>query len=175
MAHFHRLFVMSNPQTSYPQTSYHICPILSNLISHCKVWALYMQNDGLSSPCMHDFAHKKSPKTREKLSIIVMLFYKTIIKFIENQEKRFVILQGVVLFFFIPRNLRHWIRRIRNSTVNDFGGGSKERKESLKSNNRIQHTCNGFHVIMKYFDISFRVMTMRSFVIKVCKVSWTHI
>jgi len=34
-----------------------------------------MQNDGLSSPCMHDFAHKKSPKTREKLSIIVMLFY----------------------------------------------------------------------------------------------------
>ena len=64
-------------QTSHPQTfkpSYHICPILSNLISHCKVWALYMQNLGLSSPCMHDFAHKKSPKTWEKLSIIVMLF-----------------------------------------------------------------------------------------------------
>ena len=56
------------------QTSYHICPILSNLISHCKVWALYMQNLGLSSPCMHDFAHKKSPKTREKFDHIVILF-----------------------------------------------------------------------------------------------------
>jgi len=40
---------------------------------------------------MHDFAHKKSPKTREKLSIIVMLFYKNNMKFVENQDKWFVI------------------------------------------------------------------------------------
>ena len=92
MAHFHRCFVMSNLKPHTLQTSYHICPILSNLISHCEVWALYMQNLGLSSPCMHDFAHKKSPKTREKFDHIVMLFNKTIMEFIENQDKRFVIL-----------------------------------------------------------------------------------
>ena len=115
---FIEAFVMSNHQTLYPQTSYHICPILSNLISHCKVWALYMQNLGLSSPCMHDFAHKKSPKTREKLSIIVMLFYKTNMKFIENQDKRFVILLVVLAclspainrrdLLVQPRWLRHY-------------------------------------------------------------------
>ena len=102
MAHFHRCFVMSNRQTSHLQTSYHICPILSNLISHCKVWALYMQNLGLSSPCMHDFAHKKSPKTREKFANIVMLFYKTNMKFIGNQDKRFVILQGCFVLLYPP-------------------------------------------------------------------------
>jgi len=95
MAHFHRLFVMSNrktflSQTSKPHTTY--APYCQTSYPHCKVWALYMQNLGLSSPCMHDFAHKKSPKTREKLSIIVMLFYKTNMKFVENQDKRFVIL-----------------------------------------------------------------------------------
>jgi hypothetical protein len=48
-------------QTSYPQTfkpSYHIFPILSNLLSYSKVWALYMQNHGLSSPSLHEYAHK---------------------------------------------------------------------------------------------------------------------
>jgi hypothetical protein len=55
---------------------YHICPILSNLISHCKVWALYMQNLGLSSPDMHDFAHKKIPKSREIYSNFVIKIYK---------------------------------------------------------------------------------------------------
>ena len=80
----------SKPHTFKPHTTY--APYCQTSYPHCKVWALYMQNDGLSSPCMHDFAHKKIPKTREKLSIIVMLFYKTNMKFVENQEKRFVIL-----------------------------------------------------------------------------------
>ena len=53
-----------------------------------------------------------------------------------------------------------------------FGGGSKERKESPKSNNRIQHTCYSIHVFSELIVISFRVMPMRSLAIKVCKVSW---
>jgi len=81
--------LFTKPQTSKPHTTY--APYCQTSYPHCKVWALYMQNLGLSSPCMHDFAHKKSPKTREKLSIIVMLFYKTNMKFVENQDKWFVI------------------------------------------------------------------------------------
>jgi hypothetical protein len=42
--------------------------------------------------CQAHFMHKKSPQTRENFALIVMLFNKTIIEFIENQEKRFVIL-----------------------------------------------------------------------------------
>ena len=61
-----------------------------------------------------------------------------------------------------------------NSIISDLFRGSKERKESPKSNNRIQHTTYSTHVIMKYFDISFRVMAMRFVAIKVCKVSWSH-
>jgi hypothetical protein len=53
--------------------------------------------------CQAHFMQKKSPKTREKFAIIVMLFYKTIIEFIENQDKRFVITIGVIVYTFDPR------------------------------------------------------------------------
>lgn len=32
-----------------------------------KVWALYMQNSGLSSLCMHEIAHKNVAKIGENL------------------------------------------------------------------------------------------------------------
>ena len=47
-----------------------------------------------------------------------------------------------------------------------FGGGLR-RKESLKSNNRIQHTCYSIHIFSKLFIFSFRIMSMRLLAIKV--------
>lgn len=77
------------------------------------------------------------------------------------------------MLLFIPRFFeRDRIRCGAARLIGVFGGGSKERKESLKSNNRIQHTCYSIHVFSELIVISFRVMPMRSLAIKVCKVSW---
>jgi hypothetical protein len=54
----------------------------------------------LSSPFKPQNHIKKSPKTREKLSIIVMLFYKTNMKFIETKDKWFVIYHRVNCVYF---------------------------------------------------------------------------
>jgi hypothetical protein len=58
----------------YPQTLYHICPILSN--HRKKVWALYMQNHGLSSLYMHEYALKSSA-----------IFWRKILIFLKNLKK----------------------------------------------------------------------------------------
>jgi hypothetical protein len=77
------------------------------------------------------------------------------------------------LLLFIPRIFeRDRIRCGIGCLIGVFGGGSKERKETLKSNNRIQHTCYSIHVFSELIVISFRVMPMRCLAIKVCKMSW---
>ena len=67
---------------------YHKTFILSNLKPHT------LAADDITDimVCQTLKPYKKSPETREKLSIIVMLFNKTIIEFLENQDKWFVIL-----------------------------------------------------------------------------------
>ena len=50
--------------------------------------------------CQAHFMQKKSPKTRENFARIVIFFYKTIMKYLENQDKWFVIYHRVNWVYF---------------------------------------------------------------------------
>jgi hypothetical protein len=90
---------MPNPKPSFPQTFeaglYHKPSYLSN--HHMQGLGIISYSLWFVKPicCI-----KKSPKTREKLSIIVIFFYKTNIKYLRNQDKRFVIYHRVNCVYF---------------------------------------------------------------------------
>ena len=82
---------MPNPKPPYPENLR--SEIVSQTIISVKPsYAWFGHYTSKTMVCQAHLCIKKSPKTREKLSIIVMLFYKTNMKFIENQDKRFVII-----------------------------------------------------------------------------------
>jgi len=72
------------PQTPNPKPSNLISHILSNLKTHRHYTSQTLV-------CQAYSMHKKSPKTREKFTLIVMLFKESIMISLENQDIRFVI------------------------------------------------------------------------------------
>lgn len=68
---YHKAFVMSNRKTSISKNLQTFVPHMPDIVKpsylRYKVWALYMQNSGLSSLCMHEIAHKNVAKIGENL------------------------------------------------------------------------------------------------------------
>jgi hypothetical protein len=59
-----------------------------------------------------------------------------------------------------------------NSIIIDLGGGFRRRKETLKSNNRIQHTSESTYCFIKDSRVRKTVMSMGLVLIHLCKVMW---
>jgi hypothetical protein len=90
-AFIRRGVVIPNPKPSYPANLH--SGIISQTFISVKPSCAWFGHCILSCKvCQAHFMQKKSPIIREKFDHIVMLFKQTFILFIENQEKRFVIL-----------------------------------------------------------------------------------
>jgi len=90
-AFIRRGVVIPNPKPSYPQTF--IAQIISQTFISVKPSYAWFGHCILSCMvCQAHFMQKKSPIIREKFETIVIFFKETYMLFIENQEKRFVIL-----------------------------------------------------------------------------------